>query len=84
MRIDWSILDSISTHRFGVDPKKGDQTVRGTCELPHNNGKKSTILFVCTNENNKQVALENGADMVVDADILENVFESDCRSRTAK
>lgn len=66
-------LDGDSLFRLGVDPRKGDQTVRGTCELPHNNGKKTTILFVCTSEANKQAARENGADMVVDSDILENI-----------
>lgn len=56
-----------------MDPRKGDQTVRGTCEFPHNNGKKSVILFVCTNEDNKAVALANGADLVINNDILEQV-----------
>ena len=63
---------------MGIDPRKGDQTVRGTCEFPHNNGKKTTILFVCTNEANKAVALANGADLVINNDILEQVDPVDC------
>lgn len=58
--------------------------MRGTCELPHNNGKKSVILFVCTSEANKQVAKENGADLVIDADILENVGKTHARSKMEK
>jgi large subunit ribosomal protein L1 len=59
--------------RLGIDPRKGDQTVRGTCELPNSNGKKQTILFVCTNEEIKQKALKAGADMVITKEILEDV-----------
>jgi len=59
--------------RLGTDPRKGDQTVRGTCELPHNNGKKNVILFVCTSDDTKKIALENGADMVIDKDVIEDV-----------
>lgn len=52
--------------------------MRGTCEFPHNNGKKTTILFVCTNEENKAVALANGADLVINNDILEQVDRVYC------
>ena len=48
--------------------------MRGTCLFPHNNGKKNIILFICTSEENKKIALENGADLAIDKDILENVI----------
>lgn len=63
----------VNSLRLGIDPRKGDQTVRGTCEFPHNNGKKNIILFVCTEEESKKVALENGADLVINKDIIEEV-----------
>ena len=34
---------------------------------------KNIILFVCTNEENKKIALENGADLIIDKDILEDI-----------
>lgn len=59
--------------RLGTDPRKTDQNVRGICELPHNNGKIINIMFACTNEENRRLALENGADMVLDGEAIENV-----------
>jgi large subunit ribosomal protein L1 len=40
---------SIDLHiRLGVDPKKADQQVRGTVNLPHGTGKTKRVLVLCT------------------------------------
>jgi len=49
--------------RLGVDPKKADQMVRGTCALPHGTGKKVRVLVLCAPPKDKEAA-EAGADFV--------------------
>jgi large subunit ribosomal protein L1 len=40
---------SVDIHiRLGVDPKKADQQVRGTVNLPHGTGKTKRVLVLCT------------------------------------
>ena len=40
---------SVDLHiRLGVDPKKADQSVRGTVSLPHGTGKTKRVLVLCT------------------------------------
>ncbi|GAE77566.1 LSU ribosomal protein L1p [Cutibacterium acnes JCM 18918] len=36
--------------RLGVDPKKADQMVRGTVNLPHGTGKTTRVLVFATGE----------------------------------
>ncbi len=49
--------------RLGVDPRKGDQIVRGVVHLPHGTGKTVRVLALC--EADKQAeAKEAGADYV--------------------
>lgn len=39
---------SVDLHiRLGVDPKKADQQVRGTVNLPHGTGKTKRVLVLC-------------------------------------
>ena len=39
---------SVDLHiRLGVDPKKADQSVRGTVTLPHGTGKTKKVLVLC-------------------------------------
>ena len=55
---------SVDLHiRLGVDPKKADQSVRGTVTLPHGTGKTKKVLVLCTPEKAEE-ATKAGADFV--------------------
>ena len=58
--------------RLGVDPRKADQMVRGTVNLPHGTGKTATVL-VCAAGDRAEAAREAGADYVGSDDLLEKV-----------
>src|SRR5574338_165190 len=53
---------SVDLHiRLGVDPKKADQAIRGTVNLPHGTGKTKRVLVLCTPDKVKE-AQDAGAD----------------------
>lgn len=55
---------SVDVHiRLGVDPRKADQSIRGTVTLPHGTGKNKTVLVFC-NPDKEAEAKEAGADYV--------------------
>src|SRR5687768_12757607 len=55
---------SVDIHiRLGVDPKKADQAIRGTVNLPHGTGKTKRVLVLCTPEKEAE-AKAAGADYV--------------------
>ncbi|UPK75858.1 50S ribosomal protein L1 [Nocardioidaceae bacterium SCSIO 66511] len=58
--------------RLGVDPRKADQMVRGTVNLPNGTGKTSRVLVFATGAN-AEAAREAGADHVGDDDMVEKV-----------
>lgn len=58
--------------RLGVDPKKADQMVRGTVNLPHGTGKTARVLVFATGEK-AEAAREAGADEVGDDDLITKV-----------
>src|SRR3954471_21968844 len=58
--------------RLGVDPRKADQMVRGTVNLPHGTGKTARVL-VFANGDKAEAAREAGADYVGSDDMLEKV-----------
>jgi len=58
--------------RLGVDPRKADQMVRGTVNLPHGTGKTARVLVFATGELAEQ-ARQAGADFVGDDDLIEKV-----------
>lgn len=58
--------------RLGVDPKKADQMVRGTVNLPHGTGKTARVLVFATDEK-AEAAREAGADEVGDDDLIAKV-----------
>ena len=58
--------------RLGVDPRKADQMVRGTVNLPHGTGKTARVLVFATGERAAQ-AEAAGADHVGSDDLLEKI-----------
>jgi large subunit ribosomal protein L1 len=55
---------SVDLHiRLGVDPKKADQSIRGTVNLPHGTGKTKKVLVLCTPDKESE-AKSAGADFV--------------------
>src|ERR1700755_188838 len=55
---------SVDLHvRLGVDPKKADQSIRGTVSLPHGTGKTKKVLVLC-NPDKEADARNAGADFV--------------------
>jgi large subunit ribosomal protein L1 len=58
--------------RLGVDPRKADQMVRGTVNLPHGTGKTARVLVFATGEK-AEAALAAGADFVGSDDMIEKV-----------
>lgn len=57
---------------LGVDPKQGDQMVRGATVLPHGVGKTIRVVAVVSGEAEK-LAREAGADAVGHKDIIEKI-----------
>jgi len=58
--------------RLGVDPRKADQMVRGTVNLPHGTGKTAKVLVFAAGDR-AEAAREAGADFVGSDDLLEKV-----------
>jgi large subunit ribosomal protein L1 len=58
--------------RLGVDPRKADQMVRGTVNLPHGTGKTARVLVFATGERAEQ-ATAAGADIVGDDALIDEV-----------
>jgi large subunit ribosomal protein L1 len=58
--------------RLGVDPRKADQMVRGTVNLPHGTGKTARVLVFATGER-AEAAKAAGADHVGSDDLIEKV-----------
>ena len=58
--------------RLGVDPRKADQMVRGTVNLPNGTGKTARVL-VFANGDKAEAAREAGADHVGSDELLEKV-----------
>ncbi len=58
--------------RLGVDPRKADQMVRGTVNLPHGTGKTATVLVFATGERADE-ARAAGADIVGSDELIAEV-----------
>ncbi|ACQ81404.1 ribosomal protein L1 [Beutenbergia cavernae DSM 12333] len=58
--------------RLGVDPRKADQMVRGTVNLPHGTGKTARVLVFAVGERAEQ-ARAAGADEVGGDELIEKV-----------
>jgi large subunit ribosomal protein L1 len=60
--------------RLGVDPRKADQMVRGTVNLPHGTGKTSRVLVFATGAN-ADAAREAGADFVGGDELVQKITD---------
>src|SRR5437867_12577166 len=58
--------------RLGVDPRHGDQMVRGTTSLPHGTGKARRVAVFAKGEKATE-AEEAGADVVGAEDLVEQI-----------
>jgi large subunit ribosomal protein L1 len=58
--------------RLGVDPRKADQMVRGTVNLPHGTGKTARVLVFATGDR-AAAAEAAGADYVGADDLIERI-----------
>jgi large subunit ribosomal protein L1 len=58
--------------RLGVDPRKQDQMVRGTVNLPHGTGKTARVLVFAIGDRAEE-ARAAGADYVGSDDLLERI-----------
>src|SRR6478752_4750809 len=58
--------------RLGVDPRKADQMVRGTVNLPHGTGKTARVIVFANGERAEQ-ARAAGADEVGGDELIEKV-----------
>ncbi|MBY0442975.1 MAG: 50S ribosomal protein L1 [Mycobacteriaceae bacterium] len=58
--------------RLGVDPRKADQMVRGTVNLPHGTGKTARVAVFAVGEKAEQ-AQAAGADVVGSDDLIEKI-----------
>ncbi len=60
--------------RLGVDPKKANQMVRGTVNLPHGTGKTMRVLVICTPDKEAE-AKAAGADFVGSDEFITKIKE---------
>ena len=58
--------------RLGVDPRKADQMVRGTVNLPHGTGKTARVIVFAAGDR-AQAAIDAGADEVGSDELIEKV-----------
>ena len=59
--------------RLGVDPRKGDQQVRGSVVLPHGLGGKARVVLVFAEGDAAAAAEAAGADHVGGEDLVEKI-----------
>ena len=65
--------ETVEIHiRLGIDPRKSDQTVRGTTVLPHGTGKTPKVIVFTKGDKIKQ-AEEAGADLAGSDDLIQKV-----------
>ena len=58
--------------RLGVDPRHADQQVRDVINLPHGLGKTVRVLVFAEGED-ARLALEAGADVIADDEVIKNI-----------
>ncbi len=66
---------SVDVHvRLGIDPRKADQALRGTVNLPHGTGKTKKVAVICTPDKEAD-ALAAGADHVGLDEIINKISQ---------
>jgi large subunit ribosomal protein L1 len=60
--------------RLGIDPRKPDQSIRGTVSLPHGSGKSVRVGVFATGEKARE-ARDAGADVVGGEELVEEVMK---------
>ncbi len=60
--------------RLGIDPRKADQMVRGTVNLPHGTGKTARVIVFATGDKAEEAAAA-GADEVGSEDLIARIQE---------
>ncbi|HIW63396.1 MAG TPA: 50S ribosomal protein L1 [Candidatus Stackebrandtia excrementipullorum] len=60
--------------RLGVDPRKADQMVRGTVNLPHGTGKTARVIVFAAGEK-AEAAIAAGADEVGSEELIKRIQE---------
>ena len=60
--------------RLGVDPRKGEQNVRGSTNLPHGTGRNQRVAVLAKGDLAKE-ATAAGADVVGDEDLIKQILE---------
>lgn len=64
--------ESVEVHiKTSIDPKKGDQQIRGTVNLPHGTGKSKRIAVISSTSQNE--AKKAGADIVFGEEMIEKI-----------
>ena len=67
---------SVEVHiRLGIDPKKGEQQVRGTVSLPHGTGKTKRIAAIVPADKEKD-ATAAGADLVGGQELIDRIKQT--------
>ncbi len=67
---------SVEVHfRLGIDPKKGDQQVRGSVSLPHGSGKTVRVAVFAEGVDAKE-ARDAGADFAGGEELIEEIKSS--------
>jgi large subunit ribosomal protein L1 len=70
-------VGNIEVHvRLGIDPKKTDQSIRGTVTLPHGSGKVKRIVAFVT-EGKEKEAKEAGAVLVGGEELIKKIKETE-------
>jgi len=65
---------SVEFHaRLGIDPKKGEQSVRGSVTLPHGTGKTKRVAVFCSDLKQAEAA---GADIVGNDELIKQIKAS--------
>lgn len=67
---------SVEVHsKLGIDPKKGDQIIRGSVILPHGSGKTVKVAAFVPEDRVKE-AKDAGADIVGNEDLINEIKKS--------